>query len=369
MISSILYGYAAQITSAFLFVCQILALKGIELGLVYQITLMMLALVVPSLCIIHYYNTTQPQHRLELKTLFTNPARLFASVMQAINFVLLYSGFKLLPMIVSIPYYFLFGISAVVFAYFINHETPKLSQIVAYSIIFIGTLLLSFYNISLDSKNIVGICLLTICIILFSFNITFMKPTWDKSLLTHASNDIYESDETRPTLMISSIQLVEMSTITFALLIVITLAFWYIPSFIPFLKKCGVPDTITDLSIGNGWTTFAKMFGLFLIFAYISNGLRFIADDYLNTDLYSGGEYFNVFFAILAGVFAFNERLMTPQIIGLVIIICGALFITYQGVQKALYTSKQNMNALNKQLKPQKKDNYDRLSYMFFSIK
>ena len=369
MINSTIYGYSAQITSAFLFVCQILALKSINLGLIYEITLMMLALALPSICIIYYYNTTQPKHRLALNTLFTNPARLFASLVQAVNFVLLYSGFKLLPMIVSIPYYFLFGLSAVVFAYFVNHEKPNLSQVIAYLVILIGTCLLSFYNITLDSKTIVGLFLLTICIVLFSFNVTFMKPTFDKSLFTLASNTIYEADEKRPTLMISSIQLLEMSTITFVLTAIIILAFQYIPKLIPFLNKCGVPDTITDLSTGQGWTTVAKMFGLFLVFAYTSNALRFIADDYLNTDLYSGGEYFNVFFAILVGIFAFHERISTPQIIGLIIIIGGALFITYQGIQKALYTpSHTNQQHITKtSSKPEKKN--IRWSYMFHSIK
>ena len=331
---------------------------------------MMLALGLPSLCVIYYNNITTPKESFDMKSLFGNTSRLVAGIVQAINFVMLYAGFKLLPMFVSIPYYFLFGLSAVLFAYFVNHESPSIQQLISYSIILIGTCIVSFSNITLNNSTIVGLGLLTVCIFLFGFNITFMKPVENKAILTESSNQIAVQDESRPKWMIASIQLLEMSVITAIVIVFLLLILLCFPQVSTWLHRIGVPDTIISLTTGDGATTFMKMFGYFLIFAYSSNCLRMVADDYLNTDLYSGGEYFNVIFAIIASVVAFQAQLSYTQIIGLIVIIIGACIIVYNGFMKT-DNSKHISSTSQPSLSPRTSilNEIQRLTYLFFSIK
>lgn len=338
---SLSIGIPAQILGAVLFLSATTCLKRFSsVGLVYQITLILTALFVPSFIALMSYNSVEPKKQFDFRQLFTDHRRRSIGIWTFIYFLCSYCSFKLLPLTLSMPLFFTFPVILIVASVWIDNKPfPSWQQNIGTLVLFAG--ILSFMIDGISSKFnttlVVGLLLGLLGAIgsALRYAYTAEQP---KMVVPSRTTKEVRSDNVvqRGAFDTLSIQLLESSTLPLIGFVVLSVLLSCVPT--SWKSACinkGVPAALLNTDNGAHWGTIPLMFLVFLCFSYTANGLFTVADDRLSPPIYGTMLYRNVLLSVAFGYFFLGERVTIAKIIGMLLIVIGGAYLIYLNQNKS----------------------------------
>ena len=343
--ATLAYGIGAMVASAVCNTVSKVVLKRYNVGVVYQITLLKLAMFVPALATVLYYNARPSEPRatpFDFRALFTNPVRVVVGVCNFLFVLCVFLAYKLVPISYGIPLVYTFPIVTTVLGYFINGDTHvSTSALFGYAVILCGLGVICYHAFPSTTQPSfwVGTALIVVGVLALSLFYTFVKDPPSRELLVRSTREIYKDSLDRSTFNTASVQLLEATTIPLLLLTLLSVVVACLPSgVVARLTQWGVPETLLSTSTGTYGYTMLVLFVVYLVFAYGKLLFQIVGNDVLNTPTYSAMQYTNVLLALVAGFWLLGEHVHTSEWIGTALVVVGAVVVGVASGRKSSHT-------------------------------
>ena len=329
-------------------------IKYFSMNAILQINLYMLALFIPALCIVLYYNTKSSNTNNEafqrkeshsddiseyptpfdFSSLFTNPIRVIVGTCNCIAMLTTFISFKLLPISIAIPILYSYPVVYATLSYFINKTQIHTTQIVGYCIVLASLCTMVYFNFNFHNyQDIIGyICLFIAVITLGSF-FTFLKDAPHRVVLQRSTTEIHKEDTRRTTFNISAIQLLESCTIPVIVLSILSFCIHLLPSsIVGILVRYGVPDVLLNTSSDFcHWWYIPLILLFFTVIGFLTRIFQIIGINILPTLINSSLLYSQVIVSVIAGYLFLGEHISLTEVLALIGIAIGAATIVYAG--------------------------------------
>lgn len=344
------YGVLAMLGSAVCASIYRICIKYFSMNAILQITLYMLGLFIPALCIVLYYNakpsdtvneqfnsdshsnTSEHPTPFDMSSLFTNPIRVIVGSCNCISMLLTYVSYKLLPLSIGVPIIYCYPIVYAILSYFINKTQIYTTEILGYGVVFASLCIMLYFNFDFNkSNNIFGFICLFIALFTVGLYFTFLKDAQHRVILQRSTTEIYKEDTRRTLFNISAIQILESSTIPVIVLSVLSLCIHILPSsIVETLVHQGVPAVLLKTSSEfHHWWSIPVMLLLFTGIGFLTRVFQMIGVNILPTLVNSSLLYFQVIVSAIAGYFVLGEHISLTKLGAIIGIAIGAATIIY----------------------------------------
>ena len=319
--SSDAIGFASVGGGAAFFVASTFALKKYRMGLVYQVFLYLLAMFLPSIAIVAYYNHKDPATAFQFSELFTNSTRALIGAINIVYFICVYTAFKILPFSLAFPLLYFYPAMYVILSAAINKTPVHKDDILTLTVITLG-LLFMCWAAEKESSTTAGTVLMITAALCSALYFVFIKSSPSRKVLARSARQIIQEDYGREKVGVAAIQMVEstaMPLIVYTIAVAICLAK---PRWLQ--KSIRAHPAILGAEDSTGWTA-GKLFLLYLLLSFGENAGSILANDFLPPDLFTSTEYLAyVGIGTLVGIQFLGESFPKLKAAGFLLVVLGA---------------------------------------------
>lgn len=354
--STIPAGITAEVVGTLFIITSVTCLKHFDVGLFYELALMLTGIFVPACLVMLYYRHTSDKTRFAFSDLFTDRARLNVGVYTFGYFLCTYCSYRLLPLTIAMPIYVTYPVMDILLSAVINKTPmPDGGQWVGIAVLLAGvaTFLYDATSTAITPSVVCGIVLGFVGALSVALRMIYtahrpvmgapVRPTHEvkrdhpehhPTAATEASDAPTEGDKPLyvPSPYHLSIQMLETSTVGMLLFAALAVAIACVPE--SWLTYCTdvleVPKSLLSRSTDGGWKTLLVMFGVYVVFTCGGNTLLVASDDMLPTNLFACLVYTAVLFSMLSGYFVLGESVSAAEVVGMVLVIVGGVGVVWR---------------------------------------
>lgn len=339
--SSLTAGVLAQALGSICIVGTVTCLKRFHVGLTYELAVLLLAMFVPSVCIVLYFHarksSSQPNANSNARNLwaglFTDRRRLAVGAYTLGYFALTYSAYRLLPITLAMPLFVTYPIMDVFLSSWVNGTplpTWKQSGAIALLVVGVAAFFYDAIGTVMTPTVVGGIVLGVLGALSMALRMIYTAHRPTAGAPVRARQDIQLAHPDAHTVEVLGVQMLETSTLACIVFVVLACVLMCVPeSWLGQLRAWGVPDALTDRSVRGGAPTLLIMFVCFVVLSFGGNTLLIAADDRLPTQVYASGVYLMVLFSVIAGYMFLGESATPAKLVGLALVLTGGGLLVY----------------------------------------